>query len=152
MINVLVHNLAKGEFMEDGVQLNSTSEDINSAAYRIRKDLGLTSQDVVISPNDIGCLIGFMSAFPWIEEILSPTYWDIKTYIPSRFTSKDWNLDIGHNETAKFFLNKLDKKDIQEMLTNVGHFSDYVTADSDEEKLCWILLGIALSTKFYTSD
>ena len=152
MINVLIHNLAKGEFMEDGVQLNSTSEDINSAAYRIRKDLGLTSQDVVISPSDIGCLIGFMSAFPWIEEIISPKYWDVKTYIPSRFTSKDWSLDIGHNETAKSFLNKLNKKDIQEMLTNVGHFSDYVTSDSDEEKLCWILLGIALSTKFYTSD
>ena len=93
-----------------------------------------------------------MSAFPWIEEIINPEDWDNKTYIPSRLTPNTYARDIGTNTPAKYYLDKLNKKDIQEMLTDVGHFSDYTAADSDEEKLCWIILGIALSMKFYTSD
>ena len=152
MINVLVHNLARGEFMEDGVTLNNTSEDINSASARIRKDLNLNTMDSFIHLSGIGPFVGFMSAFPWIEELVNKEDWDNETYIPSRLTTGVYAHDIGTNTTAKYYLDKLNKKDIQEMLTEVGHFSDYVTADSDEEKLCWVLLGIALSTKFYTSD
>lgn len=152
MINVLVHNLATGEFMEDGVILNNTLIPTDTAAAKLRKSLNLISGDNFIRNELIGPFIGFMSAFPWIEELINPEDWDNKTYVPSRFTTEYYSHDIGGNQTAKYYLDRLDKKDIQEMLTEVGHFSDYVTADSDEEKLCWILLGIALSMKFYTHD
>lgn len=149
MINVLVHNLATGVFMNDGVVLNNPVIPTDTAAARLRKALGLNLGDNVISKFTIGDFVGFMSAFPWIEEIINPEDWDNKTYIPSRLTLDTYAHDIGTNTPAKYYLDKLNKKDIQEMLTDVGHFSDYVTADSDEEKLCWIILGIALSMKFY---
>ena len=153
MINVLVHNLSTGSFMDDGVVLNNTNIPTNTAAARLRAALYLNlSDNREILVVDIGDFLGFMSAFPWIEELINSEDWDNKTYIPSRLTLDVYAHDIGENQTAKFYLDKLNKKDIQEMLTEVGHFSDYVTADSDEEKLCWIILGIALSMKFYTSD
>lgn len=152
MINVLVHNLATGVFMNDGVILNNPVIPTDTAAARLRKALGLNLGDNVISISTIGDFLGFMSAFPWIEEIINPEDWDNKTYIPSRLTPNTYASDIGTNTPAKYYLDKLNKKDIQEMLTDVGHFSDYAAADSDEEKLCWIILGIALSMKFYNSD
>lgn len=152
MINVLVHNLATGVFMNDGVILNNPVIPTDTAAARLRKSLGLNLGDDVISISMIGNFLGFMSAFPWIEEIINPEDWDNKTYIPSRLTLDTYAHAIGTNTPAKYYLDKLNKKDIQEMLTDVGHFSDYVTADSDEERLCWIILGIALSMKFYTND
>lgn len=152
MINVLVHNLATGVFMNDGVVLNNPVIPTDTAAARLRKALGLTFEDAVISISIIGDFLGFMSAFPWIEEIINPEDWDNKTYIPSRLTLNTYARDIGTNTPAKYYLDKLNKKDIQEMLTDVGYFSDYAAADSDEEKLCWIILGIALSMKFYTKN
>ena len=49
-------------------------------------------------------------------------------------------------------LQSLNSRDIKELLSNVGYFSDYVSADTSEEKLCWILLAVAMQTKFYTHD
>ena len=98
MINVLVHNLATGVFMNDGVILNNPVIPTDTAAARLRKALGLTFEDAVISISTIGDFLGFMSAFPWIEEIINPEDWDNKTYIPSRLTPNTYARDIGTNK------------------------------------------------------
>ena len=155
MINVFFHNITTLPFnvtgtandKGDGVELNQDASSIaeGTALYRIYPKL---------YTNDLAQVwqyLSYMAAFPWIEEKLNPENWANKTYVTSNLplVSLDKYATIKSPEDI---LQSLDNRDIKELLSNVGYFSDYVSADTSEEKLCWILLAVAMQTKFYTKD
>lgn len=155
MINVFFHNITTLPFnvtgttndKGDGVVLNQDASSIakGTALYRIYPKL---------YTNDLAQVwqyLSYMAAFPWIEEKLNPENWANKTYVTSNLplVSLDKYASI---QSPEDILQSLDNRDVKELLSNVGYFSDYVSADTSEEKLCWILLAVAMQTKFYTHD
>lgn len=158
MINVFFHNITTLPFnvtgtttdKGDGVVLNqdASSLDKDTALYTIYTELGT---------NDLARVwqyLSYMAAFPWIEEKLNPENWANKTYVTSNLplVSLDKYESLQSPEEILQSLNSEYSRDIKELLSNVGYFSDYVSADTSEEKLCWILLAVAMQTKFYTHD
>lgn len=156
MINVFFHNITTLPFnvtgtnndKGDGVVVNP------DAASSIAKDTALYNIYTALETNDLARVwqyLSYMAAFPWIEEKLNPENWANKTYVTSNLplVSLDKYKEIKSPEDI---LQSLNSRDIKELLSNVGYFSDYVSADTSEEKLCWILLAVAMQTKFYTHD
>lgn len=155
MINVFFHNITTLDFnvtgtsadKGDGVVLNRDASSIaeGTALYEIYNLLN--TKDLA----QVWQYLSYMAAFPWIEEKLNPENWANKTYVTSNLplVSLDKYASIKSPEDI---LQGLDSRDIKELLSNVGYFSDYVAADTNEEKLCWILLAVAMQTKFYTND
>lgn len=155
MINVFFHNITTLPFnvtgtandKGDGVELN---QDDSSIA----KDTALYNIYTALKTNDLARVwqyLSYMAAFPWIEEKLNPENWANKTYVTSNLplVSLDKYKTL---QSPEEILQSLNNRDIKELLSNVGYFSDYVSADTSEEKLCWILLAVAMQTKFYTKD
>lgn len=146
MINVFFHNISTNDSMGDNVVLNNTQlpEEGSSLGIVFKK---------LDTNNDLynRMYISYMNAFPWIEEKLDPINWQNKTYIPAliSFTS---NGQLDTIKTPRQIIEGIDAKALREVLSEAGYFSDYIAADTFEEKLCWVLLSVALQTKFYTED
>lgn len=156
MINVFFHNITTlpfnvtgtAKYDEDGVEVNP------DAASSIAKDTALYNIYTALKTDDLAQVwqyLSYMAAFPWIEEKLNPENWANKTYVTSNLplVSLDKYKTL---QSPEAILQSLNNRDIKELLSNVGYFSDYVSADTSEEKLCWILLAVAMQTKFYTKD
>lgn len=156
MINVFFHNITTLPFnvtgtsndKGDGVEVNP------DAASSIAKDTALYNIYNALKTDDLARVwqyLSYMAAFPWIEEKLNPENWANKTYVTSNLplVSLDKYKTL---QSPEKILQSLNSRDIKELLSNVGYFSDYVSADTSEEKLCWILLAVAMQTKFYTKD
>lgn len=156
MINVFFHNITTLDFnvtgtandKGDGVVVNP------DAASSIAKGTALYNIYTALKTNELDRVwqyLSYMAAFPWIEEKLNPENWANKTYVTSNLplVSLDKYKEI---QSPEDILQSLNSRDIKELLSNVGYFSDYVSADTSEEKLCWILLAVAMQTKFYTKD
>lgn len=149
MINVFFHNISTNDFMEDNVVLN------NKQLPEEGSSLGIVFKELNTN-NDIynRMYISYMNAFPWIEEKLDPINWQNKTYIPALipFASNGQLADIKTPRQIIEGIEEIDAKALREVLSEAGYFSDYIAADTFEEKLCWVLLSVALQTKFYTED
>lgn len=146
MINVFFHNISTNDFMEDNVVLNSTQLPKEGSSLRFVFDKLDTNNDLYNR-----MYISYMNAFPWIEEKLDPINWQNKTYIPA-LISFAANGQLDTIKTPRQILEGIDAKALREVLSEAGYFSDYIAADTFEEKLCWVLLSVALQTKFYTED
>lgn len=146
MINVFFHNISTNDFMEDNVVLN------NKQLPEEGSSLGIVFKELNTN-NDIynRMYISYMNAFPWIEEKLDPINWQNKTYIPA-LISFAANGQLDTIKTPRQIIEEIDAKALREVLSEAGYFSDYIAADTFEEKLCWVLLSVALQTKFYTED
>lgn len=155
MINVFFHNITTLPFNVTGTT-DDTGDGVvlNQDASSIAKGTALYNIYTLLETDDLAQVwqyLSYMAAFPWIEEKLNPENWANKTYVTSNLplVSLDKYKEIKSPEDI---LQSLDNRDIKELLSNVGYFSDYVSADTSEEKLCWILLAVAMQTKFYTND
>lgn len=150
MINVFFHNISTNEFMDDGVVLN------NSKLPAEDTDLGIIFHGLDLNNDFYNRLyIAYINAFPWIEEKLDPLNWQNKTYIPSLLSFPSNGTINDSYKTPKQILDSLNSKyskSLHKVLSDVGYYSDYIAADTYEEKLCWLLLSVAMQTKFYTSD
>lgn len=146
MINVFFHNISTNDSMGDNVVLNNTQLPEEGSSLRSVFDKLKTNNDLYNR-----MYISYMNAFPWIEEKLDPINWQNKTYIPALipFASNGQLADI---KTPRQIIEGIDTKALREVLSEAGYFSDYIAADTFEEKLCWVLLSVALQTKFYTED
>lgn len=146
MINVFFHNISTNDSMGDNVVLNNKQLPEEGSSLRFVFDKLDTNNDLYNR-----MYISYMNAFPWIEEKLDPINWQNKTYIPALipFASNGQLADI---KTPRQIIEEIDAKALREVLSEAGYFSDYIAADTFEEKLCWVLLSVALQTKFYTED
>lgn len=146
MINVFFHNISTNDSMGDNVVLNNTHlpEEDSSLGIVFNK---LNTNDDLYNR----MYISYMNAFPWIEEKLDPINWQNKTYIPALIPFAS-NGQLDTIKTPRQILEEIDAKALREVLSEAGYFSDYIAADTFEEKLCWVLLSVALQTKFYTED
>lgn len=146
MINVFFHNISTNDSMGDNVVLNNKQLPEEGSSLRSVFDRLDTNNDLYNR-----MYISYMNAFPWIEEKLDPINWQNKTYIPALipFASNGQLADI---KTPRQIIEEIDAKALREVLSEAGYFSDYIAADTFEEKLCWVLLSVALQTKFYTED
>lgn len=155
MINVFFHNITTLPFNVTGT--NNDKGDgvvLNQDDSSIAEDTALYNIYTALKTNDLARVwqyLSYMAAFPWIEEKLNPENWANKTYVTSNLplVSLDKYATL---QSPEEILQSLNSRDIKELLSNVGYFSDYVSADTSEEKLCWILLAVAMQTKFYTHD
>lgn len=149
MINVFFHNISTNDSMGDNVVLNNTQwPKEGSSLYTVLDGLD-TNNDLYNR-----MYISYMNAFPWIEEKLDPINWQNKTYIPALIPFAA-NGQLDTIKTPRQIIEGIDAKDakaLREVLSEAGYFSDYIAADTFEEKLCWVLLSVALQTKFYTED
>lgn len=146
MINVFFHNISTNDFMGDNVVLNNTQLPKEDSSLGIVFKKLNTNNDIYNR-----MYISYMNAFPWIEEKLDPINWQNKTYIPALIPFAS-NGQLDTIKTPRQILEGIDTKALREVLSEAGYFSDYIAADTFEEKLCWVLLSVALQTKFYTED
>lgn len=155
MINVFFHNITTLPFNVTGTSADKGDGVVlNRDASSIAEDTALYEIYTSLKTNDLARVwqyLSYMAAFPWIEEKLNPENWANKTYVTSNLplVSLDKYSSI---ESPEDILQSLNSRYVKELLSNVGYFSDYVSADTNEEKLCWILLAVAMQTKFYTND
>ena len=146
MINVFFHNISTNDSMGDNVVLNNTQLPEEGSSLGIVFNKLNTNNDIYNR-----MYISYMNAFPWIEEKLDPINWQNKTYIPALIPFAS-NGQLDAIKTPRQIIEEIDAKALREVLSEAGYFSDYIAADTFEEKLCWVLLSVALQTKFYTED
>lgn len=146
MINVFFHNISTNDSMGDNVVLNNKQLPEEGSSLRFVFDKLDTNNDLYNR-----MYISYMNAFPWIEEKLDPINWQNKTYIPALIPFAS-NGQLDTIKTPRQIIEEIDAKALREVLSEAGYFSDYIAADTFEEKLCWVLLSVALQTKFYTED
>lgn len=132
--------------MGDNVVLNNTQLPEEGSSLGIVFNKLNTNNDIYNR-----MYISYMNAFPWIEEKLDPINWQNKTYIPALIPFAS-NGQLDAIKTPRQIIEEIDAKALREVLSEAGYFSDYIAADTFEEKLCWVLLSVALQTKFYTED
>lgn len=155
MINTCLHNLTARtvwadthDYFNDGVVLTNSSlpQGYTSLATLIT-DMQLDGNHV---ENVITDYLSYLYAMPWIANKLLTDKNALNniTYKPEYFSITTFPL--SENKTSYYLgLAQTHKSAFEEVMMKSGYYPSFIQADTDEEKLCWVLLAIATQTKFY---